>query len=174
MTRKSFCTIILWVALIPFLASTQVSLAISLPAGFTSELFVGGLNYPTTIAFAPDGRLFIGQKDGRVRVFQNGTLLGADFINISSEVNNSGDRGLLGIAVHPTFPNQPYIYLLYTYDPPGTVADGGGARVSRLIRLTADPATSYNTAVANSAVVILGTNSVLANIGNPSTTDGVP
>jgi len=174
MTRKSFCTIILWVALIPLLASTQVSLAISLPAGFTSELFVGGLNYPTTITFAPDGRLFIGQKDGRVRVFQNGTLLGTDFINISSDVNNSADRGLLGIAVHPNFPNQPYIYLLYTYDPPGTVADGGGARVSRLIRLTADPAANYNTAVSNSAVVILGTNSVLANIGNPSSNDGVP
>ena len=160
-----------WLAL---LVLTQVAHAISLPAGFTSELFVGGLAYPTTIAFAPDGRLFIGQKDGRVRVFQNGTLLAADFVNISGEVSNTGDRGLLGIAVHPNFPIQPYVYLLYTYDPPGTVADGNGARVSRLIRITADQATNYNTAVANSALVLLGSNSVLANIGNPSSHDGIP
>ena len=162
-------------ALTVILAATPSdSLAISLPAGFTSEVVVGGLTYPTTIAYAPDGRLFIGQKDGRVRVFQNGNLLAADFVNISGEVNNYEDRGLLGVAVHPNFPTQPYVYLLYTYDPPGTVADGSGARVARLIRLTANSATSYNTAIASSAVVLLGTNSVLANIGNPSSNDGVP
>jgi glucose/arabinose dehydrogenase len=158
-----------------FLASTPSdSPAISLPAGFTTEVVVGGLTSPTTIAYAPDGRLFIGQKDGRVRIFQNGNLLAADFVNISGQVNNYEDRGLLGIAVHPDFPTQPYVYLLFTYDPPGTVADGSGARVARLIRFTADSATSYNTAIPSSAVVLLGTNSVLANIGAPSSNDGVP
>ena len=169
---SQFCFLLFLVGLL--LAASSNALAISLPAGFSSELFVGGLNYPTTIAFAPDGRLFIGQKDGRVRVFQNGILLAADFVNISGEVNDSYDRGLLGIAVHPNFPNQPYIYLLYTYDPPGTVANGDGARVARLQRVTADAATNYNTAVANSTVILLGTNSVLANIGNPNIRNGIP
>jgi len=170
--RDKSCSYIFLVGLV--LGSSSHALAISLPAGFSTELFVGGLNYPTTIAFAPDGRLFIGQKDGRVRIFQNGTLLSADFINLVAEVNNTEDRGLLGIAVHPNFPSQPYVYLLYTYDPPGTVADQTGARVARLLRLTANASTGYNTAVANSGVVLLGKNSVLANIGAPSSLDGPP
>lgn len=138
-----------------------------LPPGFVSEAVVTNLTGPTTVAFAPDGRLFIGQKDGRVRVFQNGVLLPTDFINISAQVNNNWDRGLLGIAIHPDFPNTPYIYLLYTYDPPGVTADGGGARVSRLLRVTANPANT-NVALAGSEVVLLGTNSTFANIGNPA------
>ena len=36
------------------------------------------------------------------------------FIDLTAEVNNTNDRGLLGIAIHPDFPNQPYVYLLYT------------------------------------------------------------
>ncbi len=141
--------------------------AISLPAGFGSEQVVTGLTSSTAITFAPDGRLFIGHKDGRVRLFQNGTLLATDFINISTEVNNYWDRGLLGIAVHPNFPATPYVYLLYVYDPPGTADNGSGARVSRLIRVTADAQNNYNTAISGSNVVLLGTNSILANIGDP-------
>jgi glucose/arabinose dehydrogenase len=156
------------------------AMAISLPAGFGSEQVVTNLTSSTAITFAPDGRLFIGHKDGRVRIFQNGTLLATDFINISTEVNNYWDRGLLGIAVHPNFPATPYVYLLYVYDPPGTVDNGSGARVSRLIRVTADAQTNYNTAIPDSTIhtgcspvnsaatcVLLGTNSILANIGDP-------
>lgn len=146
--------------------------AISLPAGFGSEQVVTELTSSTAITFAPDGRLFIGQKDGRVRIFQNGTLLATDFINISNEVNNYWDRGLLGIAVHPSFPATPYVYLLYTYDPPGTVDNGSGARVSRLSRVTADAQNNYNTAISGSTVVLLGTNSIRANIGAELSNDG--
>jgi len=153
--------------------SAQAAPLKAFPAGFTSESVVTGLTGPTTIAFAPDGRMFIGQKDGRVRVFENGVLLPTDFINISSQVNNYWDRGLLGIAVHPDFPNTPYVYLLYTYDPPGTTDNGSGARVSRLLRVTADPANT-NVALAGSGVVILGTNSTFANIGNPNSNNGIP
>ncbi|GEM_PF-1343819 len=86
---------------------------------------------------------------------------------------NYWDRGLLGIAVHPDFPNTPYVYLLYTYDPPGTTDNGGGARVARLLRVTADPANT-NVAIPGSGVVILGTNSTFANIGNPNNNGGAP
>ncbi len=140
------------------------------PPGFTSEVVIPNLTGPTTITFAPDGRMFIGQKDGRVRVFENGVLLPTDFIDISSEVNNYWDRGLLGIAIHPDFPTTPYVYLLYTYDPPGTTDNGSGARVSRLLRVTADP-NNTNVALPGSGVVLLGTNSTLANIGNPNSGD---
>jgi glucose/arabinose dehydrogenase len=143
--------------------------AITLPAGFQSELILSGLASPTTLAFAPDGRMFIGHKSGLVQVFQNGALLPTPFINLSSEVGNYWDRGLLGIAIHPDFPQTPYVYLLYTYDPPGTTADGSGARVSRLLRVEADANNSNVASTApGSRVVLLGTNSTLANIGDPN------
>jgi len=138
------------------------------PSGFIAETVVSGLGYPVSIAFAPDGRMFIAQKNGRVRVFQNGSMLPEDFISLTTLVNNYWDRGLIGIAVHPNFPTQPYVYVFYTYDPPGVAQDGTGGRVSRLVRYTADAAYGYNRAVSGSSVVLLGNNSTLANIGNPA------
>lgn len=163
--RKVLVIATLLALIVSVLPAGDVRAAPTFPAGFVSETVVSGLTGPTTIAFAPDGRMFIGQKDGRVRVFQNGVLLPTDFINISSQVNNYWDRGLLGLAIHPDFPNTPYVYLLYTYDPPGTTDNGGGGRVSRLLRVTADPSNT-NVALPNSGVVILGTNSTAANIGD--------
>lgn len=137
------------------------------PSGFISETIVSNLAGPTTIAFTEDGRIFIGQKDGKVRVFENGVLLSTPFIDLSGEVNNYWDRGLLGIALHPDFPTTPYVYLLYTYDPPEAVDDGTGARVSRLLRVSADP-TNTNVYLPGSEVVLLGTNSIYQYIGNPN------
>ncbi len=77
-----------------------------------------GLDRPTSFALLPDGRILIAEKSGVVRVAQDGQLLPDPFIDISTEVNDSSDRGLLGIAVHPDWPNTPYVYLAYTYDPP--------------------------------------------------------
>ncbi|GAB4538054.1 MAG: hypothetical protein Tsb0014_27370 [Pleurocapsa sp.] len=81
------------------------------------------------------------------------------------------DRGLLDIAVHPDFFNgSPYVYALYTYDPPEVFQntglagpDGIGNRAARLTRITADVNTAYTTAVPGSEVVILGTNSTWEN-----------
>ena len=114
---------------------------------FIKERVASGLNSPTAFDWTPDGqRMFIAQKDGVVRVLDNGTLLPTPFINISRQVNNTRDRGLLGIAVHPDFPNNPYIYLLYTYDPAEVYTnttssnldnpDQSGNRAARLIRVT--------------------------------------
>src|SRR4029453_4180256 len=100
------------------------------PSGFIEEVVASGLPFATGIAFAPDGRMFIALKGGVVRVYQNGTLLPTPFIDITSQVANSNDRGLLGIAVHPDFPNTPYVYLLFTWNPPGFVNIASGARVA--------------------------------------------
>ncbi|MBE0682899.1 MAG: sortase [Anaerolineales bacterium] len=171
--RKILVFVTIFTLAVSTLPTQSVHAAPAFPAGFISETVVSGLTGPTTIAFAPDGRIFIGQKDGRVRVFQNGALLPTDFINISSQVNNFWDRGLLGLALHPDFPNTPYVYLLYTYDPPGTTDNGGGARVSRLLRVSADPSNT-NIALPGSEVVLLGTNSTFTNIGNPNSSNGIP
>ncbi len=142
---------------------------------FAGQTLVSGLTRPTAIDFAPDGRMFIAQQNGIVRVYQNGSLRSQPFIDISARVNNVQDRGLLGIAVHPNFPSQPYVYLLYTYEDPSQLAgsgnagpDGRGNRVARLERITANSATGFNTAVSNTGTVILGTNSTWSNISFPN------
>ncbi|MCG8449422.1 MAG: PQQ-dependent sugar dehydrogenase, partial [Pirellulales bacterium] len=141
---------------------------------FSEETIVSGLDTPTAIDFAPDGRIFIAEKGGTVRVFQNGQLLAQPFLDISAEVNNELDRGLLGIAVHPDFSTNPYVYVTYAYDPPQTQSlsgragpDGSGNRVARLVRYTADASNGFNTAVPGSGVVLLGTNSTWENISSP-------
>ncbi|MBF2085060.1 DUF4347 domain-containing protein [Thermoleptolyngbya sp. C42_A2020_037] len=127
---------------------------------------VSGLTQPTTLDWTPDGRyMLIAQKNGIVRVVDNGILRATPLINISSQVNDTRDRGLLGIAVHPDFPNTPYVYLLYTFDPPETAGrsglsgrDGEGNRPSRLVRVTVNPTTMI--ADPNSLMVLLGSNSL--------------
>lgn len=141
---------------------------------FTTERVLSDLSQPTAVDWAPDGRMFIAHQDGRVLVYRDDML--TTFIDISDEVNNNWNRGLIGIEIHPDFPTKPYVYLLYTYDPPGLPGpdnavdgrDGNGSRVSRLLRVTADPAQDYNVAQLGSEQVILGTNSTLANIGDPA------
>lgn len=147
------------------------------PSGFTDELVAGGLPFATGIAFSRDGRLFIALKSGVVRVYRNGSLLATPFVDLSTEVNDNHDRGLLGIAVHPEFPEQPYLYLLFTHDPPNTAMNGGGGRVSRLVRVSADAVFDHDRALAGmnapqiiaggpGHLVLAGTNSTKANIGN--------
>ncbi|MGI0005492.1 MAG: PQQ-dependent sugar dehydrogenase, partial [Nitrososphaera sp.] len=99
------------------------------PAGFSDKLVTGGLNLPTTMEFAPDGRLFVSEKDGAVRVVKDGSLLSAPFASLP--VNSEGERGLQGIAFDPAFASNRYLYVYYT-----TSADPVHNRVSRL---TADP-----------------------------------
>lgn len=148
----------------------------NIDGSFSGETIVSGLSQPTAIDFTAGDRMFISQKNGVVRVFENGNLLSQPFIDISSQVNNVQDRGLIGLAVHPNFPSTPYVYLLYTYEDPTEVTgntgnagpDGRGNRVARLERFTANAATGFNTAVPGSGVVILGTNSTWDNISFPN------
>jgi glucose/arabinose dehydrogenase len=130
------------------------------------------LNQPTAIDWAPDGsKMFVAEKDGVIKVVVNGQTLATPFIDLRDRVNAPRDRGLLDIAVHPDFLNgKPYVYALYTYDPPEAAQntglagkDGVGNRASRLTRITADAATNYTTAIAGSEVVILGKNSTWNN-----------
>jgi len=96
----------------------------SLPSGFALEEVVSGLDQGVAFDFSADGRIFIAEKGGVVRVVENGVLRRGPFIDLSREVNAYNARGLLGFALHPNFPQQPYAYLLYTYDPRGAHPDG--------------------------------------------------
>ncbi|MGL4514482.1 MAG: carbohydrate-binding domain-containing protein [Lacipirellulaceae bacterium] len=144
---------------------------------FTARTVLSGLDQPTAIDFAQvsgSTLMYIAQKDGRVRLAVNGVLQSGDFLDYRTPVNNVRDRGLLGLAVHPNFAQNPYVYVLYTYDPPETQGQAGlaapdnfGNRGSRLTRVTADASNGYRTIVAGSEVVLMGTNSTWENISRP-------
>ena len=127
------------------------------------ETLVTGLVQPTAIDFTPDGStMFIAEKAGVIRAFTNGQLNTTPVIDLSAQVNNIQDRGLIDIAVHPDFFNgSPYLYAAYTYDPPQVNAntglagpDGGGNRVGRLSRFTVNLDTL--TAIPASEFVLVG------------------
>ncbi len=94
-----------------------------LPAGFQEVVFARDLVQPTALRFAQDGRIYVTEKRGTVKVFENlSDTAPRTLIDLRTSVYNFWDRGLLGIALHPNFPSTPYLYLLYTYD-----GDIGGA-----------------------------------------------
>jgi glucose/arabinose dehydrogenase len=84
----------------------------NLPAGFSQTLLAANLANPTAMELAPDGRIFITEQNGTLRVVKNGTLLATPFVSLN--VNVSGERGLLGIAFDPNFNVNHFVYLYYT------------------------------------------------------------
>lgn len=108
-------------------------------SGFTTELIAEGLVEPIAFAVANDGTIFVNEKAGRVKVVQNGQVVGT-FLDINLEVNSHHDRGLMGIALDPDFDVNGYVYLQYVVelnpanpDEPDFNTTAGG----RLIRMTA-------------------------------------
>ena len=133
-------------------APTQASAA-TLPSGFTETTVFSGLTNPTVVRFASDGRVFVAEKSGLIKVFDSLTdTTPTTFADLRTNVHNFWDRGLLGMALAPNFPTSPYVYVLYTYDhelgggagpprwgdgcptPPGPTTDGCvvSGRLSRL------------------------------------------
>ncbi len=112
----------------------------AVPAGFTETLVAGTLSAPTAMAIAPDGRIFVTQQGGALRVIKNGALLSTPFVSLN--VDSTGERGLLGVAFDPSFATNHFLYLYYTVPSPAH---------NRVSRFTA----SGDTAVAGSEVPIL-------------------
>ena len=135
--------------------------AAPVPAGFQEEVVFSGLTQPTAVRFAADGRVFVAEKSGLIKVFDNLTdTTPTVFADLRTKVHNFWDRGLLGLALDPGFPANPWVYVLYTYDaaiggtaprwgsvggtsdgcptPPGATADGCVVS-GRLSRLEAQP-----------------------------------
>ena len=109
--------------------------AATYPSGFEEETIVGGLTIPTTAAWAPDGRLFIAEKSGLLKVVNPGLSTATTILDISDQVNDSYDRGLLGLALDSDFESNGYVYLLYVYDVAPLMPDSDGQMVSRLSRI---------------------------------------
>ncbi|MEK7153100.1 MAG: PQQ-dependent sugar dehydrogenase, partial [Patescibacteria group bacterium] len=97
--------------LISFVSIQQASAAP--PTDFQTSLVVGsGLNGPSGFEFAPDGRVFILEREGKVKIYKNGQLLPTPFSDNPSVA--SGDRGQIGIAFDPDWKTNHYVYFYYT------------------------------------------------------------
>ncbi|CAN5652318.1 hypothetical protein BH20ACI3_BH20ACI3_14440 [soil metagenome] len=114
-------------------------------SGFRESLVAGNLSAPIAMAFAPDGRLFVCEQGGTLRVIKNGTLLTTPFLTLQN-VDASNERGLLGVAFDPGFSTNNYVYVSYT-----VAATPAHNRISRF---TADG----DVALPNSEVVIFELN----------------
>jgi glucose/arabinose dehydrogenase len=118
--------------------------AATLPAGFGESVVASGISSPTAMDFAPDGRLFVCEQYGRLRVIKNDVLLATPFLTVTPD--SAGERGLLGVAFDPNFANNQWLYIYYTV--PGSPAH------NRVSRFTA----SGDVAVPGSEAVILELN----------------
>jgi glucose/arabinose dehydrogenase len=113
------CGLLASVAAVLAFSANSARGAATLPPNFARSQVVGGLTSPTAMEFAPDGRLFVAEQRGTLRVVKAGGKL-ATFLDISGRVASAGERGLLGIAFDPGFPNNHYVYLYYTQRATGT------------------------------------------------------
>jgi glucose/arabinose dehydrogenase len=116
----------------------------TLLSGFSESTFASGLAQPTSMQFAPDGRLFVTEKTGTLRVVQNGQLLATPFLTVS--VNTFSERGLESVVFDPNFASNRFLYVYYTTN--------ASTPFNRLSRFTADPA-NPDVAQAGSELVLL-------------------
>jgi len=156
------------------LTTAEPAAGASLPPGFQEEIVFTGLTEPTAVRFSPDGRVFVAEKGGVVKVFDNlSDTTPTVFADLRTQVHNFWDRGLLDVALPPDFPTNPWVYVLYTFDaaiggtaprwgsvggtsdgcptPPGATADGCVV-AGRLSRLQA----SGNTMIGSEQVLVEG------------------
>jgi uncharacterized repeat protein (TIGR03806 family) len=89
---------------------------IDLPEGFADTVLATGLTGATAMAIAPDGRLFVCEQTGALRVVKNDVLLPKPFVTVA--VDSYWERGLIGVALHPDFPKTPYVYVCYVANTP--------------------------------------------------------
>lgn len=98
---------------------------------YVVETVVGGLEVPWSIVFLPDGRMLVSEREGRIRVVQNGTLLPAPLATIE-DVEPTGESGLMSMELHPAFEQNRFIYVSYAYK-------GSSGQKVRVVRFRETP-----------------------------------
>lgn len=100
--------------------TTAPAFAATLPSGFTETTLTSSLARPTAFALAPDGRIFVSEKAGTLRVIEDDVLLPTPFVDLTASIQPTGERGLLGIAFDPFFTINRWVYVYYTAKTPTT------------------------------------------------------
>lgn len=89
---------------------------ISEPEGYVVEEFSTDLQVVWTIRFAPDGKVWVAERPGRVRILEaDGTMHDEPWLSIEDIAFFQGESGLTGLAFHPDYPATPWVYVMYTY-----------------------------------------------------------
>ncbi len=129
--------------------------ALSAPSGSTIKLtpVVSGLSNPLLITSAHDGtgRMFIVEKNGKIRVLDNGSLVSGSLLDLSGAVSKGNEQGLLGLAFHPDFASNRKFYVNYTNTSGNTVVR------------------EYKTSISNPNKVAAGSGRTLLRIHQPFT-----
>ncbi|HQX32727.1 MAG TPA: PQQ-dependent sugar dehydrogenase, partial [Dokdonella sp.] len=142
-----------WLMLICGLAAADVAAQTWTSPNFRGSVAISGRNQPTQVRFAHDGRVFVAEKPGAIWMYQNlADSAPVQIADLGGVVHSYQDRGLLGLALDPRFPEQPYLYVLYSFngglfadnpprwpaaDCPDPIADFAGCVISgHLSRLT--------------------------------------
>src|SRR6476659_1061730 len=134
-------------------SNNDVVLAV-LPSGF-NETQISGLTNPTAFAIHPDGRIFVCEQAGTLRVIKNGALLPTPFTSITVNSPAGTERGLLGIAFDPNYPTNHFIYVYYTAPTPSIH--------NRVSRFTAN--------IANEDVAVVGSELAILDLENLGATN---
>jgi glucose/arabinose dehydrogenase len=92
--------------------------------GVKVEVWAGGLEIPWSLLFLPDGRALVSERPGRIRLIRDGKVLPYALVDVA----HTGEGGLMGLALHPDYPEKPYVYAMHTYGK-------DGALYNRVIRL---------------------------------------
>ena len=137
------------------------------PTGFIDQQYLGGWNQAVGMTFDNNGRMYVWEKGGRVYIVENGIKNPTPLIDISEEVGNWRDFGLLGFALDPNFLSNGHIYLLYlvdrhhllnfgtaSYDP--NQNEYFNATIGRIARYTAEASTNFTTVDYSSRTILLG------------------
>ena len=130
-----------------------VSTAPAVAVGVKAVRVAGGLQSPVGFTFAPDGRLvYLERHTGWLR-FRN-LQTGADTrVHRITNVNSEGERGALGVALHPGWPEKRFVYVFATKNTSNglrnqvlriKVENGHGVGVRRLVSIAAGPASNHN------------------------------
>ncbi len=115
--RRAAVVVLSLCLLAPALGAPSPVAAAALPSGFQELTVISGLNQPTVVRFASDGRVFVGEKSGIIKVFDSlADTTPTTFADLRTNVHDFWDRGLLGMVLDPDFPTEPYVYVLYAYD----------------------------------------------------------
>ncbi len=90
------------------------------------EVWVQNLRIPWSLVFLPDGRALVSERPGTILLIKNNTVQRKPYAKL--DVVHSGEGGLMGLALHPQFPQKPFVYAMHTYKQNGKL-------YNRVIRL---------------------------------------
>jgi glucose/arabinose dehydrogenase len=150
--RQLFILVSRWCLTLVFLAGVLAGCAtptaieestLEPQAQFVQTKLVGGLNSPTAMTVAPDGRIFVAYQGGEVRIVKNGSLLATPFVTVPTVPVD--EQGIMGIALDSSFASNKYVYITYTRS--------ATPRFQRIARFTANG----DVAVAGSETIIFET-----------------